>query len=105
MLKRPACVLRCVMAPKKRPFAELGSVAELAGSYRADFNIREEEKIRHILGPRRGNKQRAPRDLNMIRTAAAEHATRARDPSGWARGNAGDGQDFERGHCNRGWRD
>ena len=64
------------MAPKKRPFAELGSVAELAGSYRADFNIREEEKIRHILGPRRGNKQRALDDLRAIRTAAAEHTTR-----------------------------
>ena len=38
------------MAPKKRTFAELGFVAELAGTYRADFNIREEEKIRHIRG-------------------------------------------------------
>ena len=43
------------MAPKKRTFAELGFVAELAGTYRADFNIREEEKIRHIRGPRRGS--------------------------------------------------
>ena len=77
MLKRPACVLRCAMAPKKRTFAELGFVAELAGTYRADFNIREEEKIRHILGPRRGSQQRALDDLILIRTAAAEHTSRA----------------------------
>ena len=60
------------MAPKKRTFAELGFVAELAGTYRADFNIREEEKIRHILGPRRGSQQRAHDDLSLIRTAAAD---------------------------------
>jgi len=65
------------MAPKKRTFAELGFVAELAGTYRADFNIREEEKIRHIRGPRRGSQQRALDDLSLIRTAAAEHTSRA----------------------------
>ena len=65
------------MAPKKRTFEGLGSVAELAGAFRADFNIREEAKIRHILGPRRGNQQRALGDLHFVRAAAAEHTSRA----------------------------
>jgi hypothetical protein len=65
------------MAPKKRTFAELGTVANHAISYRAEFSIREGQKIRRINGPRRGNKQRACGDLSVIRTAAPENATRA----------------------------
>ena len=63
--------LCCAMPPQKRSFAELGFVAEVCGGYRADFNIREGQNIRHIRGPRRGNKQRALGDLETIRAAAA----------------------------------
>ena len=62
------------MAPQKRPFAELGFVAEVGGSYRADLNSHDGQKIR---GPRRGNKLRALGDLNVIRAAAAESESRA----------------------------
>jgi len=65
------------MAPKKRAFAELGSVASHAGSYSAQFSIREAGRIRFIYGPRRRNKLRALGDLNVIRAAAAESESRA----------------------------
>ena len=65
------------MAPKKRPFAELGSVGGLARSYRAKFNFREGQKVCNIYGPRRGNQQRALGELHVIRAAAAEHTSRA----------------------------
>ena len=65
------------MAPKKRTFAELGSVVTRDGSHRARFNIREEHLVRQIEGPRRGNEQRALGDLNIIRAAAPENANRA----------------------------
>ena len=65
------------MAPKRRAFAELGSVASHAGSYSAEFSIREAERIRHIYGPRRRNKLRALGDLDVIRAAAAESESRA----------------------------
>ena len=65
------------MAPKRRAFAELGSVASHAGSYSAEFSIREAERIRHIYGPRRRNKLRALGDLDVIRAAVAESESRA----------------------------
>ena len=69
--------LCCAMAPKKRACAELGSIAEVGGAYRADFNFREGQNVRHIHGPRRAKEQRALGDLNVIRAAAAESASRA----------------------------
>ena len=65
------------MAPKERTFAELGFAADRDGSYRAEFSIREGQQIRHIRGPGRSNKQRALGDLNIIRAAAPEGASRA----------------------------
>ena len=64
------------MEPKKRPFAELGSVAGLARSYRAKFNFRDGQKVCNIYGPSRGSQQRALGDLSAIRDAAAEHTSR-----------------------------
>ncbi len=64
------------MAPKKRIFAELGSVANRSGSYRAEFNVREDQRLHHIDGPHRGKQQRIPGDLNVIRVAAPADALR-----------------------------
>ena len=65
------------MAPKRRSFAELGFVADVGGAYRAHFKFRAAQRIRNIYGPRRGSKQRAFGDLNMIRDAAPEGASRS----------------------------
>ena len=70
------------MATQKRPFAELGFVAEVGGSYRADLNSHDGQKIR---GPRRGNKLRALGDLDVIRAAAAESESGAQEPRPRAR--------------------
>ena len=64
------------MAPKKRAFAELGFVANRAGSYIAKLRTREEQQIRYIDGPRRGIEQRALGDLNAIRAAVPADASR-----------------------------
>ena len=64
------------MAPKRK-LAELGGVEVVSNVFRACVHYHEASLSRNIRGPRRGNKQRAIHDLNVIRTAAAEHATRA----------------------------
>ena len=61
------------MAPKRK-LEEIGGVVEESGAFR----VRMWLDGRNVDGPRRGNQQRALGDLSTIRTAAAEHATRAR---------------------------
>ena len=56
----------------------LGSVFDLGASYRADFQYRDEGRLQHIYGPRRGQKRRAEEDLELMR-AAARGKTEKRD--------------------------
>ena len=60
------------MAPKRK-LEEIGGVVEESGAFR----VRMWLDGRNVDGPRRGNQQRALSDLSTIRTAAAEHTSRA----------------------------
>ena len=66
------------MAPKKKPLAELGSIKEEEGTYRAYVLHRDAARRQSdIYRPKRGEHRRAEADLAQMRAAGAVGKTRA----------------------------
>ena len=57
------------MAPKSKPFTELGGVDAVDDFFRADVRYRTVSGQVHIYGPRRQYRHRAEADLDQIRAA------------------------------------
>jgi hypothetical protein len=64
------------MAPKSKPFTELGGVDAVDDFFRADVRYRTVSGQVHIYGPRRQYRHRAEADLDQIRAAGAVGNTR-----------------------------